>query len=71
MSQICLFYEMLRLDLNRSLTTLMLSLRVFFESGCDGSDLPVLRSASFGFESFQDNTNVMFKSVVWECGVME
>ena len=68
MGQICLFYEMLRLDLNRSLTTLMLSLRVFFESGCDGSDLPVLRSASFGFESFQDNTNVMFKSVVWELG---
>ena len=71
MSQICLCLEALRLDLNRSLTTLMLSLRVFFESGCDGSDLPVLRSASFGFESFQDNTNVMFKSVVWEFGVME
>ena len=71
MSQICLCLEALRLDLNRSLTTLMLSLRVFFESGCDGSDLPVLRSASFGFESFQDNTNVMFKSVVGECGVME
>ena len=66
MSQICLFYEMLRLDLNRSLTTLMLSLRVFFESGCDGSDLPVLRSASFGFESFRENPNVVFESVVWE-----
>ena len=37
----------------------------------DGIDLPVLRSASFGFESFRDNPNVVFESVLWECGVME
>ena len=36
----------------------------------DESDLPVLRSASFGFESFRDNPSVVFESVIWECGVM-
>ena len=36
----------------------------------DESDLPVLRSASFGFESFRDNTNVVFEGVNCECGVM-
>ncbi len=29
-------------------------------------DLPLLRSASFGFESFRDNTIVVFEGVVWE-----
>ena len=66
MGQICLFYEMLRLDLSHSLTTLMLLLRVFFESGCDEPDLTVFRSASFGFESFRDNPNVVFEGVFWE-----
>ena len=37
----------------------------------DGSDLPVLRSASFGFESFRDNPYAVFEGVNCECGVME
>ena len=32
----------------------------------DELDLPLLRSASFGFESFRDNTNVVFEGVFWE-----
>ena len=36
----------------------------------DESDLPMLRSATFGFESFRDNSNVVFEGVICECGVM-
>ena len=37
----------------------------------DESDLPLLPSISFGFESFRENPNVVFEGVNWECGVME
>ena len=33
-------------------------------------DLPLLRNASFGFESFRDNPSVVFEGVICECGVM-